>query len=193
MFSHLVVDPFAERRKTLEDAFFKAKDHQLLDKMRSELAALEEKKKLAHVSGIVEQHVLDQLVKSGVTAESLTAVVMIPIMEVAWVDGSLSPDERDAVLNAAVEQGISADSASYELLKTWLKERPNPKIIAAWKDYVREVARMMPRGALAEFKCAMINRATRVAESAGGFLGIATISKSERAKIDELSKAYDAR
>jgi len=92
--------------------------------MRNELSALEEKRKLAYVSGIVKQHVLDQLVKSGVTAESLTAVVMIPIMEVAWVDGSISTDESDAVLNAAVAEGISADSASYELLKAWLKERP---------------------------------------------------------------------
>ena len=191
MLNHFAADAFGERRKTLEDAFFKAKDHQLLDKMRSELAALEEKNKLAHVSGIVEQHVLDQLVKSGVTAESLTAVVMIPIVEVAWVDGALSTDERDAVLNAAVEQGISADSAAYELLKAWLKERPNPKIIEAWKDYVREVVRMMPRSAVSEFKRTMISRATRVAESAGGFLGIATTSKSERAKIDELSKIYD--
>jgi hypothetical protein len=106
--SHPVAsDPFVERRKGLEDAFFRARDCQLLERMRTELSALEEKKKLAHVSGIVEQHVLDQLVKSGVTAESLTAVVMIPIVEVAWVDGSVSMEERDAVLNAAVAQGIS--------------------------------------------------------------------------------------
>jgi len=67
----------------------------------------------------------------------------------------------------------------------------SPKIIAAWKDYVRVVARMMPKHAVAELKRTIIDRATRVAESAGGFLGIATISKTERAKIDELSKAYD--
>jgi hypothetical protein len=36
---------------------------------------------------------------------------------------------------------------------------------------------------VAEFKRTMIDRATRVAESAGGFLGMATISTSERAKI----------
>jgi hypothetical protein len=191
MLNHIAADPFGERRRNLEDAFFKTKDRELLDKMRNELSALEEKRKLAHVSGIVKQHVLDQLVKSGVTAESLTAVVMIPIVEVAWVDGSISTDESDAVLNAAVAEGISADSASYELLKAWLEERPSPKIIAAWKDYVREVARMMPKHAVAELKRTIIDRATRVAESAGGFLGIATISKTERAKIDELSKAYD--
>ena len=31
MLNHLAADAFSERRKTLEDAFFKAKDHQLLE------------------------------------------------------------------------------------------------------------------------------------------------------------------
>jgi hypothetical protein len=191
MLNHLAADPFGERRRSLEEAFFKEKDRQLLDQLRNELSALEDRKKLAHVSGIVEQRVLGQLVQAGVTAETLAAVVMIPIVEVAWVDGSLSTDERDAVLNAAVAQGITTDSASYELLKLWLRNRPDPRIIAAWKEYVTEVARLMPSDAVSEFKRAMIDRATRVAESAGGFLGMATISKSERAKIDELAKACD--
>ena len=50
---------------------------------------------------------------------------------------------------------------------------------------------MMPKDAVADFKRTMIDRATRVAEAAGGFLGLATISKSERAAIDEFAKAYD--
>lgn len=191
MQNHLAADPFGERRKSLEEAFYKAKDRQLLDQLRHELSTLEAKKKLAHVSGIVEQRVLDQLVQAGVTAETLTAVVMIPIVEVAWVDGSLSTEERDSVLNAAIAQGITANSASFELLKSWLKDRPDPRIVSAWKDYVREAARLMPRIAVDELKHRMIIGATRVADSAGGFLGLATISRSERAKIDELSKAYD--
>src|SRR6478752_3295294 len=129
MLNHLSADSFAERRRNLEDAFFKARDRQLLAKLRTELFALEESKKLAHVSGIVEQHVLDHLLKAGVTAETLTAVTMIPLVEVAWVDGSISAEERDAVLNAAVAQGIPANSASYELLEAWLKDRPDPNIL----------------------------------------------------------------
>jgi hypothetical protein len=38
----------------------------------------------------------------------------------------------------------------------------------------------------------MVDRATRVAAAAGGFLGLATISKHEHAKIEELAKAWDA-
>jgi hypothetical protein len=188
--NHLSADPFVERRRSLEEAFFKEKDRQLLDKLRSELFALEETKQLAHVSGIVEHEVLDHLFKAGVKAETLAAVAMIPLVEVAWVDGSISAEERNAVLNAAAAEGIGANGAAYELLQAWLGERPDPNILIAWKDYVREVSRLMPREVVAELKRMMIQRTIRVAESAGGFLGLAAVSKSERRKIDELAEAY---
>ena len=184
-------DAFGERRKNLEEAFFKDKDRQLMDKMRFELEAMEEKKKLAHVSGLVEERVLEHLVKAGVKAETLAAVSLIPLVEVAWADGAVSAEERDAVLNAAAAQGVHPDTAPYEILKAWLKTRPDSHVVAAWKEYVREMAHLMPKDAIAEFKRAMIDRATRVAESAGGFLGMATISKSEKNAIDEFAKVFD--
>lgn len=187
----LSTDAFGERRRSLEDAFFKDRDRQLMEKMKHELTALEESRKLAHVSGIVEERVLKSLVEAGVRAESLTAVTLIPMVEVAWCDGAVSPEERGAVLNAAAKVGIHPDSASYELLGQWLQNRPDPHIIEAWKDYVRELAHLMPKENLVELKRHMVDRCTRVAEAAGGFLGLSTISKHERAKIDEFAKAWD--
>ena len=183
-------DAFGERRKNLEDAFFKDRDQQLLEKMRRELESFEESKKLAHVSGITEERVLKNLVQAGVRAETMTAVTLIPLVEVAWCDGSVSPEERDAVLNAASRAGIHPDSAPYGLLREWLKNKPDSHIIEAWRDYVSEMAQLMPAENLAEMKRNMIDRCTRVAEAAGGFLGLNTISKHERAKIDELAQAW---
>jgi hypothetical protein len=185
-------NPFDERRRGLEEAFFKARDEQLLAKMRGELSALEEKRKLGHVSGIVEERVLSSLVQAGVQAETLTAVTLIPLIEVAWCDGAVSPEERDAVLNAAATRDIAAGSASYGLLKQWLEERPDPRIVAAWKDYVREMAQVMPKVEVAALKKNLMDRARHVAAAAGGFLGLNTISKHEQAKLDELSQAWDA-
>jgi hypothetical protein len=127
-----------------------------------------------------------------VQAETLAAVALIPLIEVAWCDGSVSPDERDAVLNAAAARGIAADSASHDALRQWLEERPDPRIVAAWKDYVHEMAKVMPKDTVAELKRTLMDRARQVAAAAGGFLGLATISKHEQAKLDELAKAWDA-
>lgn len=184
-------DPFKKRENSLEEAFFKDRDQHLMEKMRAELAAMEEKQKLAHVTGIAEDRVLTSLVQAGVRAETLAAVMLIPLVEVAWCDGTVAPEERDAVLNAAVAQGIHRDSAPHELLKRWLDERPDPKIITAWKEYVHELSRLMPKDSVTAMKKNTVNRAHSVASAAGGFLGLATISKHEQAKIDELGKAWD--
>src|SRR5437764_11015248 len=110
-------DSFKQRERGLEDAFFKERDRHLIEKLRSHLAALEHKAQLAHVTGIVEDHVLASLTQAGVGAETLSAVLLIPLVEVAWCDGLVAPEERDAVLNAAVQQGIHRGSHSHELLQ----------------------------------------------------------------------------
>ena len=121
-------DSFRQREIGLEEAFFKERDRQLLQKLRGELSAMEERRKLAHVSGIVEEHVLTSLVQAGVRAETLAAVSFIPMVEVAWCDGSVAPEEREVVLNTAAATGIHASSATLEMLKHWLDERPDPRL-----------------------------------------------------------------
>src|SRR5688572_29758956 len=161
-------DPFEQRRIGFEEAFFKDRDRQLMEKMRSEISALEEKRKLAHVSGVVEERVLHNLVQAGMTAESLTAVTLAPMIEVAWCDGNVSAEERDAIVNAAADQGIKSDTAAFGLLKSWLEQRPDSHIIAAWKDYVQDVSSKMPPDSVVALKKAMIDRVTKVASAAGG-------------------------
>src|SRR5439155_22810073 len=169
---HASSDAFRQREIGLEEAFFKNVDQRLMEKMRRELEALEAKQKLAHVTGIVEDRILANLVQAGVRAETLSAVGLIPMIEAACCDGSVTPEERDAVLNAAVSQGVHPGSASYELLKQWLHDRPDSYVIAAWKDYVKELAHLMPKESLVDLKRHMIDRCRRVAEAAGGFLGL---------------------
>jgi hypothetical protein len=185
-------DPFEQRRKGLEEAFFKERDQQLLARLQGELQSLEERQKIAHLLGITEEKVLSDLVQAGVRAETLAAVDLVPLVEVAWCDGSVADEERDAVLNAAVSQGIKPGSASHDLLAQWLARRPDPAIGKAWREYVAELARIMPKDSVATLKKKFVDRCTRVAAAAGGFLGLATISHREQAKIEELAKAWDA-
>jgi len=186
-----VNDSFEMRRRGLEEAFFREKDQHLIQKMRQELESLDEKRKLAHVSGLINDQVLADLVHVGVRAETLAAVGLVPLVEVAWCDGAVESEERDAVLNAAVKQGVLADSPSHALLKQWLEERPDPKVIAAWRDYVRALAHTLPKESVANMRDTFMDRVNQVAAAAGGFLGIATVSQKERAKIEDLSKAWD--
>ncbi|HEX5103099.1 MAG TPA: hypothetical protein VFV87_04780 [Pirellulaceae bacterium] len=181
---------FEARRRALEEAFFQKRDQELLEKLRGELSALEESRKLAHVSGIVQEKVLMDLVKAGLTAETLAAVVTIPMVEVAWADGAVSASEKAAVLNAAAGQGIHPGTAPHDLLERWLVDRPDSRIVAAWKEYVRELAKLMPAETIAQMHKNVLDRCVRVAEAAGGFVGIHRISKVEQATIDDFANVF---
>jgi hypothetical protein len=177
-------DAFGDRRKALEDSFFMERDQQLLERMRLELETMEERKHLAHVSGILDEQVLLNLVKAGVRAETLAAVSLIPLVEVAWSDGAVSEDERTAVLKAAAESGIAEGTAAYEMLGRWLQERPDVRVIATWKEYVGALVKSMPADATL-----VLGRCRQVAEAAGGFLGLTSkISAVEKARIEEFER-----
>jgi uncharacterized membrane protein YebE (DUF533 family) len=183
-------DVFGDRRKALEDSFFHERDQLLLEKLRLELETMEAHKHLAHVSGIVDQQVLLNLVKAGVRAETLAAITLIPLVEVAWADGAVADDERAAVLKGAAENGVTPGTAAHGLLEHWLRQRPDMRIIAAWKEYVHTLAKTMPPEAVATMRDTMIQRARRVAEAAGGFLNITSkISKVEQAALEEFERA----
>src|SRR4029453_11668274 len=180
-------DVFGDRRRALEDSFFRERDQFLLEKLRLELEAVEEHRTLAHVSGIMDDKVLMNFVKAGVRAETLAAVTLIPLVEVAWADGSGSEDERAAVFKAAGENGIRDGSAGYELLNHWLKERPDVRIIATWKEYVAALAKAMPADAMLVLRERLIGRLRKVAEATWSFMGLGRkISKVDQADIDEL-------
>ena len=99
--------------------------------------------------------------------------------------------DSQPALRLSISNERNADSAAYGLLQSWLSDRPDPRIVTAWKDYVHELARLMPKETITSMGKSLMNRATQVASAAGGFLGLATISKHERAKLDELSKAWE--
>jgi hypothetical protein len=180
-------DFWNDRRRALEDSFFAERDRELLARLRGELSQLEDQRKLAHVSGIIDEKVLQDLLASGIRAESLAAVRMIPLVEVAWCDGHVSPEERHAVLRAAAENGIQPDTACYQLLASWLETRPDPQVLNSWKEYVRELTKMMRDDTRRAFRRDLDGRLRKIAQAAGGFLGRGKISQQEQDTIDELT------
>jgi hypothetical protein len=75
-------------------------------------------------------------------------------------------------------------------LEQWLRERPDVRIIAVWKEYVQALAKTMPADVIATMRDNVIGRARRVAAAAGGFLGLTgSISKVEQAALDEFERA----
>ncbi len=183
-------DALHDRGKAMEDVFFHDVDQRLMDQIKAELAADENRTELAAATGIEDKAVIGRLIELGISAETLASVGLIPLIAVAWADGKMEANERDAVLRAARESGITEGHASHKLVANWLIHRPGDDLLDTWKDYVVSLKQSLDATSLEQVKNSVIHRAQRVANSAGGFLGLGRTSKVEQEVIDDLKAAF---
>ena len=181
--------PLAERERALENAFFARVDADLLKKMRNQLSEEKDLEKLAADTGVHNHEVLKELLELEITPETLMALWLVPLVQVAWADGHVSREERNAVLDALGKHGYSAETPAWHLLESWLEHAPSGDVVMAWRDYARELidSSSEKRRALLHFE--LLKRAREVAQAAGGVLGMGRVSKAEQAVIEQIEKA----
>ena len=183
-------DLLAAKSRALENSFFRERDLGLLAYLRSQ--ADQTRNQLAEISKIHDLKVLDDLIRVGITAESFTALSLLPLVRIAWADAEIQDSERVAILQAAETEGISKDSTNYQLLKGWLDDRPDPTLLEAWREYAVELAKELDDASLAEVRRITMDRARRIAELTGGILGLShEISKEEERALIDLARAFD--
>ena len=183
-------DSLHDRGKAMEDVFFHDVDQKLMDQMKAELAADQDRTELVAATGIEDTEVINRLLDHGISAETLATVGLIPLIAVAWADDKMEPAERDAVLRAARESGIVEGNASYRLVSNWLTHRPDSEFLQTWKDYVQSLKQTLDATSLAQVQKSVITRAQRVANAAGGFLGLGRTSAVEQQVIDDLNATF---
>ena len=103
------------------------------------------------------------------------------------------PPSAQAILEAAADTGVRPGKTSYELLESWLGEKPDGRLLEVWGEYVVGIAGRLDESGRRALHDEIIGGAKRVAEAAGGILGFGNkISREEQAVIDELERAFDA-
>jgi hypothetical protein len=182
-----------DRRRALEEQFFARENEKLRQQLRAKMESQAHREGLAKASGISHPEVLDHLVKLGLDAETVIALGLVPLIDVAWSDGKMDERERLAVLSAAREKGIDDASPAGLLLASWLSSPPPPKLSEVWIDYVRALCRELDPKERSELREDLLGRARAVAESAGGFLGLGSkISSHEQEELARLEAAFEA-
>jgi hypothetical protein len=181
-----------DRRQALENAFFHLNNEKLLDEFRDHLNAMERKAQLADASGIHDDAVLQRLLELDIRPETLAALALVPLIEVAWADGKMPPQARQAVVRAAEQAGVQTNDDAHQLLEAWLEQKPEDSMLDTWKNYVQALCRQLDADAVESLKHDLLDRALAVAEAAGGFLGFGRVSTEERAMLHELESAFPA-
>jgi hypothetical protein len=185
-------DPLlGDRRRALEEEFFARENEKLRQQLRAKMESQAHREGLAKASGISHPDVLDHLVKLGLDAQTVIALGLVPLIDVAWADGKMAERERLAVLSAAREKGIDDASPAGLLLASWLSAPPPPKLREVWIDYVRALCRELSPLERGELRDDLLGRARAIAESAGGFLGLGSkVSPEEQQELARLEAAF---
>ena len=186
-------DFLGDRRTGLEDAFFAQQDAILRRRLGEAGEATARKDALSAASGITDGAVLDKLLAQNVTGATLAALSLVPLVVVAWADGSLDDRERSAILSAAEQAGLGKGHASYQLFESWLTRKPPPELVATWREYVSALSATLTDQARGALKLELLGRAWTVAEAAGGFKGMGQkVSAAEGVVLGELEQAFGA-
>jgi hypothetical protein len=175
----------------LEDAFFAERDRQLVEALRKRLSASEAEQLLAAATGVSDQIAVREL--AGLSTPNVLAVLGIfPLVEIAWCDGQVSPEERRAVLAAAADMGVPVNSPSHQLLDRWLEQRPAEGALPLWTDYVHALCGTLEPALVDKLRDGVIGRAKKVARAAGGYLGLGnTVSAAEQTCLTRLASAFE--
>lgn len=177
-----------ERRRVLEESFFAQRDRALMEKLKKQV----QEEALADACGIKDPEVLEGLVDANISPETITALTLVPLIAVAWADGTMSPKERDAILAATESAGIEPGSVCRQLLDAWLADAPGPELVAAWKAYIGALASSASASAVEMLRDDVLDNARKIAAAAGGILGVHSISKREKAVIEDLKSAFSS-
>jgi hypothetical protein len=185
-------DLLGDRRKALEEEFFRKQNEKLRERLHAQMERKDHRESLALAIGIRDAAVLDHLVALGLDGQTVAALGLVPLIEVAWADGRMEDAEHKAVLAAARERGVDDASPAGLLLDGWLSNSPPPRLLEVWTQYVKALSENLDTAERNTLRHDVIGRAREVAEAAGGFLGMGSkISQAEQKMLERLESAFD--
>jgi hypothetical protein len=186
-------DALADRRRTIEEDYFRKKDRELIEKMRQAEAADQVRRDLAVSTGLSDPDLLRDLEELGFTPETVGLLPLVPIVQMAWAEGSVTSAERNLLLKLARSRGITEGSAPDRKLGDWLERQPAPEVFSRATRLIRAMLENVSaeQGGLTADD--LIRYCEEIAAASGGILGIGRISAEERATLAQIAAELKTR
>jgi len=123
-----------------------------------------------------------ELQAMGLERHSAKLVAVLPLVEVAWADGTIQEGERAVILTAA-RQRFGLEEEGLKVLESWLARRPSPEVADRGRRLLAVICEQ--RG----LSCRdVITLSREVALAAGGWFGFGVIDAAEAKVIDEIAR-----
>jgi hypothetical protein len=172
-----------ERSRKSEADYFRRKEQELVEKLRKKAEAEAHRKGLAEAIGLDNEQILDVLREMGFDRATVVVLFLVPLLQVAWSDGSISERERALLLEAAHAHGVKAGTPAHEKLNEWLAAKPSEQTFDRALQVIRDLMAFESTEALQETTDRLMEACERIAAASGGFLGLGSKISAEEAAV----------
>jgi hypothetical protein len=181
-------DGLADRGRSLEEDFFRKKDRELVEKMRAATAAQQARDAIGQKTGLSDPALLQELHDLGFTPETVALVPLIPVLEMAWAEGGITPPERQLIVALARSRGVEEGGAADAKLQAWMANRPGPDVFErAGRLIAAMLASSSEQTAGGLTGSDLVAYCEKIASASGGILGMGKISGEERALLARIA------
>jgi hypothetical protein len=181
-----------DRGRALEGDYFRGKDRELIAKLHDEKARRDAREQLGVSSGLEDAALLDELEALGFIAETAALLPLVPLVQVAWAEDTVSDAERALLLKFARARGIAEGTVADCHLSDWLVNRPSADVF----DRATRLLGSLLHTAEAEPPSRSIDELVAycedIAAASGGVFGFHRISAAERKLLAEVAARLTA-
>lgn len=174
-----------------EDNYIKQSESDQVARIRRErqLEALR-REELGGIAAVLQSDVdvAQEAIELGFDRETARILHLLPVIQMAWADGSVQDVEREKLLELASNAGIAKGSPAYDYLELLMEREPSPLYFQRTNNLI---ARMLEQDSAALGGDDLMKHVEAVASAAGGFFGLGKISREERELIAKLHALFD--
>jgi hypothetical protein len=184
-------EPLSNRKRAQEEDYFQRKDRELIEKARMQAQAQQQLRQLAERVGVTDPEVSRELAELGFTPETVRLVPLVPVLEMAWAEGGVTPEERKMVVEVARGRGVEEGSEADRQLSEWLDRRPDESV---FRRTGRLIGALLASGGRFDITADdIIKYSEAIADASGGLFGIRRVSSEERATLGRIAAEIKSR
>ena len=170
-----------------EERWFQQREMERREEIRRRLEEAAEKarerREMGSALGTSDEALLERLQALSFDADTARVFDLLPLVHVAWADGTVTTAERAAILEILEARGIQGHEQAFLLIEALLEKRPSEEFLEETLEILAGIA--SNNQALVQD---IANFSVAVADASGGFFGFGNrISDAERALIDRIA------
>ena len=137
------------------------------------------------------EKLLRELKFLGIDESMVELLALLPLIQVAWADGTVQEQERELILEIATTRYHLTDD-SRTMLEDWLSHPPSERYLARGR---RALLALSSERADFDIDQASLNDVVEfsksVAKAAGGFMGFRTVDLDEQLALEDIADALE--